>query len=120
MAEQLELFNEEQLEPTTTADVVTTQTPEMDEIVSQPEMIEQAEWCFQFFDNEPVVFGWTNSDTDSSNLVIELRPTIDDTLVFSQNGMAFRIFPREMGEESKKLREEQRQQNESQNQETQG
>jgi uncharacterized protein YbaA (DUF1428 family) len=82
--------------------------------------IKQAEWCFQFFDNEPVVFGWTKDESESSNLVIELRPMEDDTLTFQQNGMVFKIFPREMTEESKKLREEQKQQNENQNQETKG
>ena len=81
--------------------------------------IKQAEWCFQFFDNEPVVFGWTKDESKSSNLVIELRPTEDDTLVFSQNGMSFKIFPREMSEESKLIREQQKQQeqNASENQE---
>lgn len=115
MAEQLELFNEEQMGEI---------TPQFEEIVetnpTTPQMIDQAEWCFQFFDNEPVVFGWTNDDTTSSNLVIELRPTMEDALTFSQNGMMFRIFPREMSDESKRLREEQRQQNASQNQETEG
>ena len=37
-ATQLELFPKE--EPT------------------QPKQFDQAEWCFQFFDNEPVVFAW--------------------------------------------------------------
>ena len=68
--------------------------------------IKQAEWCFQFFDNEPVVFGWTKDEKQSSNLVIELKPTEDDVLTFTQNGMSFKIFPREMSEETKKAREE--------------
>ena len=76
--------------------------------------IKQAEWCFQFFDNEPVVFAYAKSETESSNLVIELRPVSDDILTFTQNGMSFKIFPREMSEESKQLRD---QQNANQNQE---
>lgn len=79
--------------------------------------IQQAEWCFQFFDNEPVVFGWTKDEDKSSNLVIELRPLEEDTLTFQQNGMMFKIFPREMSEESKLAREQQKQQNASENQE---
>ena len=81
--------------------------------------IQQAEWCFQFFDNEPVVFGWTKDESKSSNLVIELRPLEDDTLTFQQNGMMFKIFPREMSEESKIAREQQKQkeQNAGENQE---
>ena len=80
------------------------------QLVEPQSEIQQAEWCFQFFDNEPVVFAYSKSETDSSNLVIELRPTQDDTLTFQQNGMTFKIFPREMSEESKQLREQQKQQ----------
>jgi hypothetical protein len=101
MTEQLSLFPEGQ-----------TQDTEF-ELVKE-NRIEQAEWCFQFFDNEPVVFAFTKSDEESSNLVIELRPTTDDTLTFTQKGMSFKIFPREMSEETKKAREEQ---NASENQE---
>jgi len=82
--------------------------PETVNTQNQTPDIQQAEWCFQFFENEPVVFGWTKDETKSSNLVIELRPNAQDALTFSQNGMSFRIFPREMSEESKKLRAEQK------------
>jgi hypothetical protein len=99
MTEQLSLFPE---------------TQDTDFELVKDTKIEQAEWCFQFFDNEPVVFAFTKNDTESSNLVIELRPMADDTLTFSQNGMSFKIFPREMTEETKKAREEQ---NASENQE---
>ena len=85
--------------------------------IAEPNEIQQAEWCFQFFDNEPVVFGWTKDQSKSSNLVIELRPLEDDTLTFQQNGMSFKIFPREMTEESKQLREQQKYQNAGENQE---
>lgn len=84
------------------------------ELVEPQQQIQQAEWCFQFFDNEPVVFAYSKSDSESSNLVIELRPVSDDVLTFTQNGMSFKIFPREMSEESKQLRD---QQNANQNQE---
>lgn len=88
---------------------VQTQDTEF-QLVEPTQEIEQAEWCFQFFDNEPVVFAYAKSETESSNLVIELRPVVDDTLTFAQNGMSFKIFPREMTEESKQLREQQKQQ----------
>ena len=88
---------------------VQTQDTEF-QLVEPTKEIEQAEWCFQFFDNEPVVFAYAKSETESSNLVIELRPVVDDTLTFAQNGMSFKIFPREMTEESKQLREQQKQQ----------
>lgn len=87
------------------------------QLVEPSQAIQQAEWCFQFFDNEPVVFAYAKSETESSNLIIELRPVGDDTLTFSQNGMMFKIFPREMTEESKQLREQEIQQNANQNKE---
>jgi len=97
MAEQLSLFNDKQLESL--------------------EEIRNAEWCFQFFDNEPVVFAFSKENDKASNLVIELKPTQNDVLTFQQNGMVFKIFPREMSEDSKELREQQKQQeqNESEN-----
>jgi len=95
---------------------VQTQDTEF-QLVEPTKEIQQAEWCFQFFDNEPVVFAYAKSETESSNLVIELRPVGDDTLVFQQNGMSFKIFPREMTEESKQLREQQKYQNAGENQE---
>jgi hypothetical protein len=98
MTEQLNLFPEGE-----------TQDTEF-QLVEPTKEIQQAEWCFQFFDNEPVVFAYAKSETESSNLVIELRPVVDDTLTFAQNGMSFKIFPREMTEESKQLREQQKQQ----------
>ena len=99
MAEQLNLFNEEQLGS------------------MEYETYNQTEWCFQFFDNEPIVFGWDLDETKSAPMVIELKPQSNNTLTFNQKGMVFKIFPREMGEETKKLREENKQQNASKNQE---
>ena len=106
MTEQLSLFSEGQTQDTEFELV----EPKGEIKIADSKEIQQAEWCFQFFDNEPVVFGWTKDEEKSTNLVIELRPVVDDTLTFSQNGMMFKIFPREMTEESKQLREQQKQQ----------
>jgi len=99
MAEQLNLFNEETM------------------LNMEAETFTQTEWCFQFFDNEPFVFGWDMKEDSSAPLVIELKPQSNNVLTFSQNGMIFKIFPIEMSEESKLLREQQRQENASENQE---
>ena len=99
MSEQLSLFNEEQLGS------------------MEYETFKQTEWCFQFFDNEPFVFGWDMKEDSSAPLVIELKPQSNNVLTFNQNGMTFKIFPREMSEESKLAREQQRQENASKNQE---
>jgi hypothetical protein len=95
MAKQLELFPEEEQS--------SESTPILD-----------AEWCFQFFDNEPVVFAWGEEGiNEPTPLTITLNPIADEGLSFRQNGMAFRVFPRPISEESKQKRKEQT--NESKN-----
>lgn len=73
--------------------------------LEQPKVIQDAEWCFQFFNNEPVVFAWNNEGTEATPLVLQIQPNENDRLTFRQNGMEFSIFPRPISEESKKQRE---------------
>ena len=95
MAEQLELFPEEE-----------TTKP-------APTPIEDAEWCFQFFNNEPIVFAWTNEGEEPAPMVLQIQPQEGEGLNFQQSGMVFRIFPRPITEETKQLRKEQQEKNES-------
>ena len=88
--EQLELFPQEQGSV---------------EIEEPKKAIKDAEWCFQFFNNEPVVFAWSNENEEATPLVLQLQPNENDGLTFRQNGMQFSIFPRPISEESKKQRE---------------
>ena len=76
--------------------------------------IQDAEWCFQFFNNEPVVFAWGNEGEEAQPLVLQVQPKEGEGLTFRQNGMVFSIFPRPISEETKQQRAEQ---NASQNQE---
>jgi hypothetical protein len=100
---QLELFPEEELQPQGSV------------VLPKQEPIQDAEWCFQFFNNEPIVFGWQAENTPPSPLVLQLQPVEDDVLRFRQNGMEFKIFSRPISEETKKIRKEQ--ENENQNKE---
>lgn len=93
MAEQLELFPDEFPTPQGSVDIEN----------SKP--IEDAEWCFQFFNNEPIVFAWAKEGVAPSPLVLQIEPNQNDRLTFRQNGMEFSIFPRPISEESKKQRE---------------
>ena len=68
---------------------------------------EQAEWCFQFFESEPVVFAWSQADDNPGSLVLEIKPDKDQGLTFVKDGMAFKIFAREITEVGLKMREEQ-------------
>ena len=102
MTEQLELFPKEEMEQH-----IQTELPK-----STP--IADAEWCFQFFNNEPVVFAWGNEGEEAQPLVLQVQPKEGEGLTFRQNGMVFSIFPRPISEETKQQRGEQ---NASQNQE---
>lgn len=73
--------------------------------MEQTKVIQDAEWCFQFFNNEPIVFAWQAEGTEPSPLVLQIQPNENDKLTFRQNGMEFSIFPRPISEESKKQRE---------------
>ena len=95
MSEQTEVLSQQQLEPQGSV-----QLPE-----SNP--IKDAEWCFQFFNNEPIVFAFSKENEDSGNLVLELKPLEGEGLNFKQNGMEFRIFARPISEETKLERQKQ-------------
>jgi hypothetical protein len=100
MKEQLELFPTEVGYELSQQDAGSVDTP-------QKEKIKDAEWCFQFFNNEPIVFAWSNDGENASPLVLQLQPTEGEGLNFQQNGMTFRVFPREISEETKQQRAEQ-------------
>ena len=87
MSEQLELFPQEEVN------------------IAEAQPIADAEWCFQFFNNEPIVFAWQDKDAEAAPLVLQIQPQDGDGLNFQQNGMSFRIFPRPISEETKKERE---------------
>ena len=69
--------------------------------IETPKVIEDVEWCFQFFNNEPEVFAFSSEGEPAGNLSIELKPLEGEGLSFNHNGMAFRIFPRPISEETK-------------------
>jgi hypothetical protein len=92
MADQLELFPEEVIE-------VGKENVE--------KIIEDAEWCFQFFNNEPVVFGWQEQGVAPTPLILQLNPIEEQAMNFTQNGMQFKIFARPITNETKLLRLEQ-------------
>jgi hypothetical protein len=98
MSEQLELFQQEEVKSE----------------IEQLPTLQDAEWCFQFFNNEPVVFAWQQEDAESSPLVLQIQPKENEGLNFQQNGMVFRIFPRPISEETKLERQKE---NASQNKE---
>ena len=51
---------------------------------------EDVEFCFQFGDDEPVVFA-----TGPNECSIHLNPTTDANITFNDNGREFKLFARE-------------------------
>jgi hypothetical protein len=51
---------------------------------------QNVEFCFQFGDNEPVVFA-----TGPNECSIRLSPTSDTNMIFNDNGNVFKLFARE-------------------------
>ena len=85
MTEQLDVFPQEETKS------------EMEQLP----IIQDAEWCFQFFNNEPIVFAWQTEGQEPAPLVLQIQPTESEGLNFQQNGMTFKIFPRPISEETK-------------------
>jgi hypothetical protein len=79
--------------------------------VQQTEQFQQAEWCFQFFDNEPVVFAWSDTDEDAGELILRIEPTSNSSVSFSDKGMIFKLFARPMSETTRLEREKKRLEN---------
>ena len=98
MSEQLELF------PT---EVGYELSPQEEVNIPEAQPIADAEWCFQFFNNEPIVFAWQELGVEPNPLVLQINPVEGEGLNFQQNGMTFRVFPREISEETKQQRAEQ-------------
>ena len=95
MSEQLELFPQEELQQQDGGSIE----------LSKEQPITDAEWCFQFFNNEPIVFAWSNEGEKPTLLTLQIEPKEGEGLNFQQNGMSFRIFPRPISEETKNERE---------------
>ena len=74
---------------------------------------EECEWCFQFDEDEPQVFAWTDDDLNKSEdpKVIFTITNVENSYITFQNGTTgklFRLFARELSEEGKALRQKQK------------
>jgi hypothetical protein len=73
------------------------------------EEFSQAEWVFQFDNDEPVVIAWSNDTTEAGELSFILKPNSGSNITFqSQDGKkTLRIFSREMSDETRSKRDAQ-------------
>lgn len=87
------------------------------EVLMPPaQKLEQCEWVFQFDDDEPQIFAWTNEDMQDEDptVTFTISNNKDAYISFTNKETLkrFKLFARELSEEGKKLREFQTQQNE--------
>ena len=107
---------------------VSQQLEQIGEIKLDQKKYENCEWCFQFDEDEPQIFAWTDPDLnkDEDPKVIFTITNVENSFITFQNsktGKLFKIFAREISDEGKELRNKQREalkelQNGSENKET--
>jgi hypothetical protein len=70
---------------------------------------EDAEWVFQFDDEDPVVFAWSDSSGDPGEITITLKPHENSRLTFTNpNGTkVMSLYSRPITEETIKARKNQ-------------
>jgi hypothetical protein len=93
--------------------VDTTQLKPIGELNFRPEKYTECEWCFQFDEDEPQVFAWTDDDLNKSEepKVIFTITNVENSYITFQNGKTgklFKLFARELSEEGRELRQKQK------------
>jgi hypothetical protein len=91
--------------------------------------LEECEWCFQFDEDEPQIFAWTDDDDLNKNedpKVIFTITNLENSYITFQNGNTgklFKLFARELTDAGRELRTKQKEafktiENASENKET--
>ena len=73
-------------------------------VTEEKQFFNHPEWCYQFFDDEPVVFAFSKESGEPGNktpLQIVLDPVKNGGIFFKSKGMTFKIFARELSEASR-------------------
>ena len=92
-------------------EVIESKSPE---VTLTQKKYEECEWCFQFDEDEPQVFAWTDDSVMNKNedpkVIFTITNMEDSYISFThgQTGKSFKIFVRELTDEGKKLRDNQR------------
>jgi hypothetical protein len=74
---------------------------------------EECEWCFQFDEDEPQVFAWTDDELNKSEdpKVIFTITNVENSYITFQNGTSgklFKLFARELTDEGREMRNKQK------------
>jgi hypothetical protein len=92
-------------------DEVSQQLEPIGEIKLTQESYEDCEWCFQFDEDEPQVFAWTDellNQSEEPKVIFTVTNGKNSFISFSKENKTFKIFARELSEIGKDLREKQR------------
>jgi hypothetical protein len=89
------------------------QSEPIGEISLTQKKYEECEWCFQFDNDEPQIFAWTDSDMEKNEdpkIVFSITNTENSYISFTngETGKQFKIFARELSEEGKLRRDKQK------------
>jgi hypothetical protein len=74
---------------------------------------EECEWCFQFDEDEPQIFAWTDNESNKNEdpKVIFTITNVENSYITFQNGKTgkvFKLFARELTNEGIELRNKQK------------
>lgn len=78
-------------------------------IIADPaKKFEEAEWVFQFDDEEPLVFAWSDSSGDPGDVTITLKPNEKSRITFTNiNGTKIlSLYSRPITEETRIMRDQ--------------
>ncbi len=87
--------------------------PNFDTTIITQENWEQCEWCFQFDNDAPQIFAWTDDDqpkNEEPKVIFTISNTKNSYINFTdkETGRVFKIFSRQLSEEGIKMRENQK------------
>jgi hypothetical protein len=77
--------------------------------IAEIKNFEDAEWVFQFDDEAPVVFAWSDSSGEPGDVTITLKPNEKSRITFTSiNGTKIMsLYSRPITDETRKIRESQ-------------
>ena len=104
------------------------------ELKIEPKRFEECEWCYQFDEDEPNIFAWTDEEMEDEKPEVKFTlSNVDGAFIsFTDKitGKKFKLFSREMTDKGKEMRDFQNksyeeminktEQNGSENKETEG
>ncbi len=92
---------------------VEVQSQPLGQITLNQKRHEDCEWVFQFDEDEPQVFAWTDPEMnkdENPKIIFEITNIENSYISFAhaKSGKKFKLFVREISEEGKLMREQQR------------